>query len=176
VGPAGTDNTASDEVGKVFGWLGRQSASCKRARSVHILGFVIASPGLIRALLALCLAKARALDWDFATYVSGHETNDSDAPCEKSFRRSIGMVCGAQLGRLDRYVFRATKSKQPHIWDVLSLLGEWQNRSTAPATALATVALRAGDESTCSSARLTIMPASRSTAGIRDSYSTTRLS
>ena len=47
-----------------------------------------------------------------------------------------------------------------------------QNRSTASATALATVALRAGDESTCSSARLTIIPASRSTAGIRDSYST----
>jgi hypothetical protein len=47
-----------------------------------------------------------------------------------------------------------------------------QNRSTAPATALATVALRVGDESTCSSARLTIIPASRSTAGIRDSYNT----
>ncbi len=51
-----------------------------------------------------------------------------------------------------------------------------QNRSTASATALATVALRAGDESTCSSARLTIIPASKSTAGIRDSYSTARLS
>src|SRR5262249_46546063 len=51
-----------------------------------------------------------------------------------------------------------------------------QNRSTASATALATVALRAGDESTCSSARLTIIPASRSTAGIRDSYSTAILS
>src|SRR5215813_8182553 len=47
-----------------------------------------------------------------------------------------------------------------------------QNRCTASATDLATVALRAGDESTCSSARLTIIPASRSTAGIRDSYST----
>jgi len=51
-----------------------------------------------------------------------------------------------------------------------------QNRSTASATALATVALRAGDESTCSSARLTIIPASKSTAGICDSYSTARLS
>jgi hypothetical protein len=51
-----------------------------------------------------------------------------------------------------------------------------QNRSTAPATALAAVALRAGDESICSSARLTIIPASKRTAGIRDSYSTARLS
>ena len=31
---------------------------------------------------------------------------------------------------------------------------------------------RTGDESMCSSARLTIIPASRSMAGIRDSYST----
>jgi hypothetical protein len=51
-----------------------------------------------------------------------------------------------------------------------------QNRSTASATALATVALRAGDDSTCSSARLTIIPASKSTASICDSYSTARLS
>src|SRR5262245_44138381 len=51
-----------------------------------------------------------------------------------------------------------------------------QNRSTASATALATVALRLGDESTCSSARLTIIPASKSKAGIRDSYSTAILS
>lgn len=78
-----------------------------------------------------------------------------------------------------RHVRRSVHLRQQTRWlavdvEVLGVIQARpaQNRSTAVATALATVALPVADESTCSSARLTIIPASTSTAGICDSYST----
>jgi hypothetical protein len=96
---------------------------------------------------------------------------------EIDYQLELGGLCNRQFGGHcpRRRIFADYRAADLGRYQVCGTRTA-QNRSTAPATALATVALRAGDESTCSSARLTIIPASKSTAGIRDSYSTARLS